>query len=112
MDCLWLVDPLPVPDAPNGTAEFWRWASRVKLDARKEATVEPDVYILPTPICFDCGADKDVRHSTIDEEGEGRWHCTPCLRWREARLRTFDPRRIQTIEDEEQCRLEDAQVTR
>lgn len=30
----WLIDPLPVPPAPAGTAEYWRWLSAATLAAR------------------------------------------------------------------------------
>lgn len=32
---LWDIDPLPMPPAPFGTAEFWRWLSVQTLNARK-----------------------------------------------------------------------------
>jgi hypothetical protein len=35
---LWIVDPMPIaPDAPLHSAVWWRWWSRVTLQARAEA---------------------------------------------------------------------------
>ena len=31
---LWRVDPLPVPPAPYGTTQYWRWLSALTLAAR------------------------------------------------------------------------------
>ncbi len=35
-DCLWLIDPLPVIDAPEDSMAWWREWTRAVMEARHE----------------------------------------------------------------------------
>lgn len=50
-DLSWPEDPLPVPSAPVGSADWWRWMSRETLAARTNPEVGcfPDGDLDPAP---------------------------------------------------------------
>jgi hypothetical protein len=67
-DRFWAVDPMPVPPAPFGTMQYWRWKSAETLD--------PDY-------CSVCG-----RHYT--EPCEDGCDCESCQRMEQERDRLIE----------------------